>query len=247
MKLLISLALRLAPACVMLCVFCSHHALTAIFLSRRFEEDIREVLSFFKGQRQMLMFRCGRGAECGKGVMQVLLRRVHMPASFRPLACAAYCTPALSHTRLPSQLSPSPPTSATMPAKIKSFAESALVDPVTVNVGRAGATNLDIIQVGRRLCVELAVFAACGGKAVQSSALTWHLRQPCRIGRRQYTCWMASTTPSSTYLEHLPDSIALPQEVEYVKEEAKLVYLLECLQKTPPPVLIFAGGCRGLG
>lgn len=36
-----------------------------------------------------------------------------------------------------------------MPAKIKSFAESALVDPVTVNVGRAGATNLDIIQVGR--------------------------------------------------------------------------------------------------
>jgi hypothetical protein len=30
------------------------------------------------------------------------------------------------------------------------------------------------------------------------------------------------------------------QEVEYVKEEAKLVYLLECLQKTAPPVLVFA-------
>jgi ATP-dependent RNA helicase DDX41 len=29
--------------------------------------------------------------------------------------------------------------SATMPAKIKTFAESALVDPVEVNVGRAGA------------------------------------------------------------------------------------------------------------
>merc|ERR1719281_2381711 len=29
------------------------------------------------------------------------------------------------------------------------------------------------------------------------------------------------------------------QEVEYVKQEAKLVYLLKCLQKTPPPVLIF--------
>lgn len=28
------------------------------------------------------------------------------------------------------------------------------------------------------------------------------------------------------------------QEVEYVKEEAKMVYLLECLQKTPPPVSI---------
>ena len=38
--------------------------------------------------------------------------------------------------------------SATMPAKIKSFAESALIDPVVVNVGRAGAANLDVIQVG---------------------------------------------------------------------------------------------------
>ena len=28
--------------------------------------------------------------------------------------------------------------------------------------------------------------------------------------------------------------------MEYVKEEAKMVYLLECLQKTAPPVLIFA-------
>ena len=61
--------------------------------------------------------------------------------------------------------------SATMPMKIKAFAESALVDPITVNVGRAGAANLDVIQ-----------------------------------------------------------------EVEYVKEEAKVIYLLECLQKTPPPV-----------
>ena len=37
--------------------------------------------------------------------------------------------------------------SATMPVKIKAFAESALVDPITVNVGRAGAANLDVIQV----------------------------------------------------------------------------------------------------
>ncbi|XVF79197.1 hypothetical protein PTKIN_Ptkin14bG0201000 [Pterospermum kingtungense] len=64
--------------------------------------------------------------------------------------------------------------SATMPTKIQNFARSALVKPVTVNVGRAGAANLDVIQ-----------------------------------------------------------------EVEYVKQEAKIVYLLECLQKTPPPVLIF--------
>lgn len=64
--------------------------------------------------------------------------------------------------------------SATMPTKIQNFARSALVKPTIVNVGRAGAANLDVIQ-----------------------------------------------------------------EVEYVKQEAKIVYLLECLQKTPPPVLIF--------
>ena len=64
--------------------------------------------------------------------------------------------------------------SATMPKKIQDFAKKALVKPVVVNVGRAGAANLDVIQ-----------------------------------------------------------------EVEYVKQEAKIVYLLECLQKTPPPVLIF--------
>lgn len=58
-----------------------------------------------------------------------------------------------------------------MPKKIQDFALSALVKPIVVNVGRAGAANLDVIQ-----------------------------------------------------------------EVEYVKQEAKMVYLLECLQKTPPPV-----------
>ncbi|CAH9080312.1 unnamed protein product [Cuscuta europaea] len=64
--------------------------------------------------------------------------------------------------------------SATMPIKIENFARSALVKPITVNVGRAGAANLDVVQ-----------------------------------------------------------------EVEYVKQEAKLNYLPDCLKKTPPPVLIF--------
>ena len=35
------------------------------------------------------------------------------------------------------------------------------------------------------------------------------------------------------------------QEVEYVKQEAKILYLLECLQKTSPPVsraLVHIGG-----
>lgn len=39
--------------------------------------------------------------------------------------------------------------SATMPKKIQNFAKSALVKPVTINVGRAGAASLDVIQVGR--------------------------------------------------------------------------------------------------
>ncbi|KAJ3159471.1 hypothetical protein HDU86_001789 [Geranomyces michiganensis] len=86
-----------------------------------FEDDVRNIMAYFKGQRQTLLF------------------------------------------------------SATMPKKIQNFARSALVRPVVVNVGRAGAANLDVVQ-----------------------------------------------------------------EVEYVKQEAKIVYLLECLQKTPPPVLVFA-------
>ncbi|KAJ1461574.1 P-loop containing nucleoside triphosphate hydrolase protein [Pelagophyceae sp. CCMP2097] len=64
--------------------------------------------------------------------------------------------------------------SATMPQKFQDFARGTLVRPVLVNVSRAGAANLDVIQ-----------------------------------------------------------------EVEYVKVEARIVYLLECLQKTAPPVLIF--------
>ena len=86
-----------------------------------FEEDVRTIFSYFKAQRQTLLF------------------------------------------------------SATMPKKIQNFARSALVRPITVNVGRAGAASQNIVQ-----------------------------------------------------------------DVEFVNNEAKVVYILECLQKTPPPVLIFA-------
>ncbi|KAI0085390.1 P-loop containing nucleoside triphosphate hydrolase protein [Irpex rosettiformis] len=86
-----------------------------------FEDDVRNIMSFFRHQRQTLLF------------------------------------------------------SATMPRKIQDFAQQSLVKPILVNVGRAGAANLDVLQV-----------------------------------------------------------------VEYVKQEAKMVYLLECLQKTPPPVIIFS-------
>ncbi|TIC27923.1 P-loop containing nucleoside triphosphate hydrolase protein [Wallemia mellicola] len=92
-----------------------------------FEEDVRSIMSFFKHQRQTLLF------------------------------------------------------SATMPKKIQDFARQSLVEPILVNVGRAGAANLDVLQFD-----------------------------------------------------------LLVQEVEFIEPEAKMVYLLECLQKTPPPVIIFS-------
>ncbi|XP_048226453.1 DEAD-box ATP-dependent RNA helicase 35-like [Ricinus communis] len=85
-----------------------------------FEEDIREVLSYFKAQRQTLLF------------------------------------------------------SATMPTQVQNFAISALVKPVIVNVGRPGAANINVVQ-----------------------------------------------------------------RVKYVKQERKKSYILHCLKKTQPPVIIF--------
>ena len=65
--------------------------------------------------------------------------------------------------------------SATMPKKIQNFARSGMVKPITINVGRAGAASMNIVQ-----------------------------------------------------------------EVEFVQPEARIVYILDCLRKTAPPVLIFA-------
>lgn len=62
-----------------------------------------------------------------------------------------------------------------MPKKILEFAKSSLIHPIIVNVGRAGAASLNVVQ-----------------------------------------------------------------EVEFVPQEAKIVNLLQILQKTSPPVLMFA-------
>ena len=86
-----------------------------------------------------------------------------------------------------------------MPKKIQNFATSALVKPITVNVGRAGAASLNIVQVNMKF------------------GQIFTLLQP---SLRLFYC--------------------IVQEVEFVKTEAKVVYILECLQKTQPPVLIFA-------
>lgn len=37
-----------------------------------------------------------------------------------------------------------------MPRKIQEFAQQSLNNPVVVNVGRAGAANLDVIQVSKK-------------------------------------------------------------------------------------------------
>ncbi|KRZ61115.1 ATP-dependent RNA helicase abstrakt [Trichinella nativa] len=100
-----------------------------------FEEDVRTIFSFFKGQRQTLLF------------------------------------------------------SATMPRKIQNFAKSALVQPIVVNVGRAGAANLNVLQ-------DVVDFVLLNDR--------------------------------------------VDQIVEYVRNEDKLMQILSALEKTPPPVLIFA-------
>ena len=108
--------------------------------------------------------------------------------------------------------------SATMPNKIQMFAKSALVRPVIVNVGRAGAANLDVIQE-----VEYVL------------SPSHHLLSP-----------SVASSPSLTFSDMLPPMIGfaltsrlLSPSLRYVKQEAKIMYLLECLQKTAPPVLIF--------
>lgn len=65
------------------------------------------------------------------------------------------------------------------------------------------------------------------------------MQRACRLNsgtwkRKSHGC------PKRSACRVLTAGTAPMQEVEYVKQEAKLVYLLECLQKTAPPVLIFA-------
>lgn len=114
-------------------------------IDQGFEDNVREIMSFFKVR--------------SPHTSPLLLKGADPPSP--PLLLQAQRQTLLF--------------SATMPKTIQNFAQQSLIRPVLVNVGRAGAANLDVIQ-----------------------------------------------------------------EVEYVKQEAKMVYLLECLQKTPPPVIVFS-------
>jgi ATP-dependent RNA helicase DDX41 len=82
-----------------------------------------------------------------------------------------------------------------MPRKIQQFARSALVEPIIVNVGRAG------------------IFFFLHFLVVEYMLLMWGYSGAANLD--------------------------VVQEVEYVKQTEKLPYLLECLQKTAPPVVVF--------
>jgi len=45
-----------------------------------------------------------------------------------------------------------------MPKKIQNFARSALVKPITINVGRAGAASMNVIQVNFYFYLQLIIF-----------------------------------------------------------------------------------------
>jgi ATP-dependent RNA helicase DDX41 len=51
--------------------------------------------------------------------------------------------------------------SATMPQKFQDFAKNVLVKPVLVNVGRAGAANLDVIQEVRMFIYDHTINKYC--------------------------------------------------------------------------------------
>ncbi len=55
-----------------------------------------------------------------------------------------------------------------------------------------------------------------------------------------HRCQLTSSSPQVNVGRAGAANLDVIQEVEYVKEDAKLQYLLECLQKTAPPVLVFA-------
>lgn len=57
--------------------------------------------------------------------------------------------------------------SATMPKKIQNFAKSALVKPITINVGRAGAASLDVIQVRSFFSERKMLFCLSQGHWIQ--------------------------------------------------------------------------------
>ncbi|CAK9013500.1 unnamed protein product [Durusdinium trenchii] len=142
-----------------------------------FEEEIRNTLDHYRGFRPGVMLQ----THC-PGLKHCILPIDHVEtAAAEPIAAAATRGPWAamvgSSSRNFGKIKLQMHTDIKLrsfPQNLMDFAKTALVDAVVINVGRAGAANLDVIQ-----------------------------------------------------------------EVEYVKQEAKLVYLLKCLQKTPPPVLIF--------
>jgi superfamily II DNA/RNA helicase len=142
--------------------------------------------------------------------------------------------------------------SATMPAKIKSFAETALRDAVEVNVGRAGAASLDIIQEVEYVKTEVRLFCLCCcfglvvvffffSRAAAAAAFFRRL-----LVNTKHPNPKASpshpNTHAHTHTQKPPQQQKNPTTIK--KKQDKLAALLVALQKTAPPVLIFAENKR---
>ena len=118
-----------------------------------------------------------------------------------------------------------------MPQTIRTFAESALVDPVVVNVGRAGAANLDVIQE-----VEY---------VKQEAKVLWLRGYIIILYYYDMATKIINTSMPSLSLPFTND-YSIWWSIQYFDSNTcmaslnQVLYLLECLQKTAPPVLIFA-------
>jgi hypothetical protein len=105
----------------------------------------------------------------------------------------------------------------------KAFAESALVDPVEVNVGRAGAAATRT----ERATHSMARVAACHSQLLLLLPCGLTTRPPLRHLPCPPACGVSRCLAGAANAD-------VVQEVEYVKEEAKLAFLLECLQASAP-------------
>ena len=111
-----------------------------------FEEDVRNIMSFFKVRRFSLALPRSLSSSSRRK-----LTPFHLPVpsflhflSFPLSSLTSILSPSLFSLQAQRQTLL---FSATMPKTIQNFAQQSLIRPVLVNVGRAGATNLDIIQV----------------------------------------------------------------------------------------------------
>ncbi|XP_021738187.1 DEAD-box ATP-dependent RNA helicase 35-like [Chenopodium quinoa] len=109
--------------------------------------------------------------------------------------------------------------SATMPTKIQNFARSALVKPIVVNVGRAGAANLDVIQ---EVEYVINLLAMVNGKGLTSNGHISIYRsgiEMIQVGGRTGRC--GKTRIATTFINRNQSETTL-LDLKHLLQEAKL-------------------------